>query len=392
MQREEKMKGSRICKIISLVLVFAIVNSAYAANDYVGEYFDGISPSSHLYGAYSNKDTLPNDRIEYADIEAYVHNFNPDILNSWNDWENNKSANDVYDDYVEAADRLYDSAGSSDSDLQAGIATAQADAMMIQADKNVDDSYVSFLSKYLEEKKLILATKILDINYQKSIYDELNAKNQYEEALRKEQSANNALLYGSGTNVDVLTAKKNAVDAKSSIVTAESATKTYKRNLIINCGKSYDADIFIAPFDLEENFDVNSIDRDADYKYALEHNIQYEIYKRKRNNARTNEVQKEYDILIEAAPQNIYNDLDTKYSNLLDLLETKYNREVAYNLAVSNFMKAQNEFSSGAISEKEYKTYESNVNTTLYNLTQVKYDFKIALEEYRASAMGYGNS
>ena len=154
----------------------------------------------------------------------------------------------------------------------------------------------------------------------------------------------------------------------------------------------YDDNINIQPFDLEENFDISSINLDDDYQYALKHNIQLEINRRKKANSRTTEVEKEYQILIDAAPQNIYNDLETKYSNLLDLLETKYDRMVAYNLATSNYSKAQDEYNHGSISKKEFLTSETNMNTALNNLVMVNYDFKIALETYRASAAGYGNS
>lgn len=392
MQREGKMKRINLYKILAFIISICMVTPHYAISDYIGEYFDGISPDAHIYRYDNKKGSLPSSSIDYENIDSYVHYYNPEVLNYWNDWENNKSSENIYDDYVAAADNLYASAGSSDSDLQAGIANAQGDAMMIQADKNVVDSYVNFLDYYLKEKKLVLATKILDINYHKSEYEVLNAEEEYNEAVRKEESADNALKYGSGTEVEYLTAKKQTIDARSSKVAAESSRKTYMRNLLINCGMAYDADIFIAPFDLEEGLDVSNINLENDYQYALAHNVQYEIYRRKRNNARKTEVQKEYDILIEAAPKNIYNDLETKYSNILDLVETKYNREIAYSLALSNYTKAQNEYSAGNISEKEYMTFETNVRKALYNLAMVKYDFKIAFEEYNASVMGYGNS
>ncbi len=392
MQREGKMKRINLYKILAFIISICMVTPHYAISDYIGEYFDGISPDAHIYRYDNKKGSLPSSSIDYENIDSYVHYYNPEVLNYWNDWENNKSSENIYDDYVAAADNLYASAGSSDSDLQAGIANAQGDAMMIQADKNVVDSYVNFLDYYLKEKKLVLATKILDINYHKSEYEVLNAEEEYNEAVRKEESADNALKYGSGTEVEYLTAKKQTIDARSSKVAAESSRKTYMRNLLINCGMAYDADIFIAPFDLEEGIDVSNINLENDYQYALAHNVQYEIYRRKRNNARTTEVQKEYDILIEAAPKNIYNDLETKYSIILDLVETKYNREIAYSLALSNYTKAQNEYSAGNISEKEYMTFETNVRKALYNLAMVKYDFKIAFEEYNASVMGYGNS
>ena len=388
--REEKMKD-RILKII-LVFVLLISSNIYAVDSKIDNYFDGLNPNMHIHHYSDKKDKLPTNTINYNDIDEYIHYYNPEVLSDWNSWENNKSANDVYNDYIDAADRLYDSAASQDSELQEGMAYAQADAMMIQADKNVSDSYVNFLTYYLKEKQLVLSTKILDLNYQKYAYEVLNAEATVDETMRKQESAENSLKYGSGTEVEYLTAKKAVVDANSNLINVTSSQKNYMRNTLINCGKAYDAEIYLSPIDLEENFDLSTINLNVDYENALKHNIQFEIYKRKKEIARTDEVKKEYEILIDAAPKNIYTDLETKYSNLIDMTDTKYNRLIAYNLANSNYVKADNEFKTGKISKKEYDTALYNMRVALHNLEIIKYDFKIALENYRSSVNGYGNA
>lgn len=389
-QKEEKMKN-RVLKI-ALIIVLLITSNVYALDNKIDNYFDGLNPNMHINHFSDRKDKLPTDTINFDDIEEFIHYYNPEVLSDWNSWENNKSANDVYNDYIDAADRLYDSAAGQDSELQEGMAYAQADAMRIQADKNVNDSYVNFLSYYLKEKQLVLATKVLDLNYQKYAYEVLNAEATVDETMRKQESAENSLKYGSGTEVEYLTAKKAVVDANSNLINVTSSQKNYMRNTLINCGMAYDAEIYLSPIDLEENFDLSSINLNVDYENALKHNIQFEIYKRKKEIARTEEVKKEYEILIDAAPQNIYTDLETKYSNLIDMTDTKYNRVIAYNLANSNYVKADNEFKTGKISKKEYDTALYNMRVALHNLEIVKYDFKIALENYRSSVNGYGNA
>ena len=393
MRREEKMKNVKSFAILisSIILLSISMLSFYTYADFDEnmKIFNELKPSEFING--NKNKNLDKKSIRYDEIETYIHTFNPEILNNWNIWENNKSANDVYSDYMDAYDKLYDSASSQDSDLQAGMAYAQADAMLIQADKNVSDSYIDFLTYYLREKQLVLTTKILDINYHKSQYEIQNANEALDEANRKEESATNALKFGSGTELDLLTAKKAVVDANTNILTTISSQNTYKRNLAANCGLMSLNDINILPIDLDDTFDISSIDFESDYEYALNHNIQYEIYKRKRENARTDEVKNEYDIAIEAAPNNIYNDMQTKFMNILDLLNTKANREVAYSLASSNYTKANNEYKSGKISMKEFKTTEYNLLVAKNNIELVKYDLKIAIENYNASKLGFGS-
>ena len=390
MLREEK-KNKRIIKLIIALFIIIIESNVFALDEKMGDdYFNNLIPNNHINHYNSVKGTIDNNTINFDNIDVMVHCYNPEVLNDWNSWENNKSSQDVYEDYMDAADRLYDSASSQDSEMQEGMMYAQADAMRIQADKNVSDSYVNFLTYYLKEKKLILDTKVFDINYQKSVYDLQNAKATYEEALRKEDSANNAMIYGSGTRVDYLSAKKAVSDAKASMLNIESSAKNYKRNLLINCGKTMDEDIYITPVFPMTNFDINSINLQSDYEKALKNNIQYEIYKRKKNNARTDEVKKEYEILVDAAPQNIYTDLELKYSNIIDLIDSINNRNIALELATSNFNKAKNEYESGKISKKEYETVKYNLEVAKNNLMSIGYDLNIAILKYNASVEGLG--
>lgn len=392
MQGEENLRKSKYIKLFALCISVSLTFTSFADLNII-EYFNELRPQTHINKLYTNerKDELKKNVVNYNDIEDMIHLYNPDILNNWNSWENNKSSQDVYDEYQDAADVLYDSAGSQDSDMQEGMMMAQGRAMQIQADKNADDSYTNFLSNYLTEMQLVLATKVLDINYQKSSYELLSASESVKEAERKIEKAENALKYGAGTEVELLTAKKAVADAKSSLIVAESSQKTYKRKLLLNCGKMSSEDIYISPIDVSNDLDISNINLNNDYQMALAHNIQYEIYRRKIENARTDEVKNEFKILYESAPEKIYNDLENKYRNILDAIDTNQNRQIAYNLANDNLKKAQNEYEHGNISAKELKTAEYNVLIAGNNIQTAKYDLKIAVENYKYAVMGYSD-
>ena len=392
MPKEERMRKTKFIKIISLAFVLLLAFNSFAELGII-EYFNALTPQSHVNRLYptERKNELKGKIVNYNDIEDMIHLYNPEILNNWNSWENNKSSQDIYDEYQDAANILFDVAGSQDSEMQEGMVLAQGRAMQIQADKNASDSYTNFLSNYLSEMQLVLSTKILDLNYQKSAYELLNANESILEAKRKMEKAENALKYGAGTQVELLTAKKAVVDAESAHISAESAQKTYKRKLLLNCGKPASDDIYITPIDLNLDLDINSIKLNDDYQMALAHNIQYEIYRRKIENARTDEVKNEYKILYESAPEKIYNDLENKYRNILDAVDTSYNREVALKLAKDNLAKANNEYEHGNISSKELLTAEYNVAVANNNVQIAKYDLKIAVETYKYAVMGYAN-
>ena len=392
MLKDVKMRKSKYVFIYSIALVFIITFNSFAELGKV-EYFNGLTPQTHVNKLYSDerKNELKQDIVNYSDIEDMIHLFNPEILNNWNSWENDKSAEDVYDIYQSAADRLFDSAGTQDSMMQEDMMSTQGRAMQIQADKNVSDSYINFLSNYLAEKQLVLTTKILDINYQKSAYELLNANEAIKESERNLTKAENALKYGSGTQVELLTAKKAVADAKSSLIAAESAQKANKIKLILNCGKSASDNIYITPIDLSLDIDINAINLTADFETAKNNNIQLEIYKRKIDNARTEEVKNEFTILYEAAPDKIYNDLENKYRSILDAVDTNANRQVALTLANDNLKKAKDEYEHGNISVKEFLTVEYNLAVANNNVLAAQYDLKLAVENYKNILDGYSN-
>ena len=392
MLKEERMKKIKYIKISSVIISFILIFNSFADLGVI-EYFNDLKPQTHINKMYSveRKNYLKGNTVNYDDIEDMIHLYNPEILNNWNSWENNKSSQDVYEDYQDAADRLFDAASSQDSELQEGMMIAQGRAMQIQADKNASDSYTDFLTNYLEEKQLVLATKILDINYQKSTFELINAKEAISEAERNESKAENALKYGSGTQVELLAAKKAVIDANSAHLSAESSQKTYKRKLLLNCGKPSSDDIYVSPIDININFDIQSININDDYQKALAHNIQYEIYRRKIENAKTDEVKNEFKILYEAAPEKIFNDLENKYRNIIDAVDSNYNKEIALNLANDNVKKANDEYEHGSISRKELLTAEYNATIARNNLQAAKYDLKIAVETYKYAVMGFGD-
>ena len=396
MLKEEKKIGNKrhiICSIV-VILISVLFSGNIFADLIIEEYFLDLKPENHIRSIYSNgkKDELKKEEVHYDDIEDLIHLFNPEILNNWNNWENNKSVQDIYDNYQAAADKLYNGASSQDSDLQEAMLSAQGIAMQIQADKNASDSYTNFLTNYLIEKQLVLQTKIIDLNYQKSAYELIKANDALEEAKNKESLATNSLNAGSGTQIDLLNAKKAVADARSNQVLAESNQKTNKRNLLIYCGKQANDSVYIAPVDfIVDANKVMSININDDYQHALSHNIQREIYRRKIDNARTEEVKNELKISYDASSEKIYNDLEKKYSDILDAIDTVNNRQISLNLANSNYTKANNEFAHGNISEKELRTASYEVKVANSNLVIANYDLKIAYETYNDAVKGYSD-
>lgn len=387
--RGEGMKRKTV-KIISLILITLLTTNTYADLK-ITEYFNGLEPQKHINKIYTDerKNELKQNVIKYDDIEDLIHLYNTDVANLWNNWENNKSAQDIHEDYLDSAANVEDAAASADSEFMEGMYRAQGLAMRIQADQNADDSYSNFLKNYLEEKSIVKNTKELFIDFKKSEFELYSAAGAIKEAERNEEKAKNAYENGAGTKLEYLTSEKATFDAKSNFILSESTCTTNKRNLLINCGKKIDSDVVISDVDLNDNLDVTKINFENDYNNALKNSIQLVIYKRNFENAETDEVKNIHEININNAPNAIWNDLDSKYHNIIDAITSLDNKKVSLNVALDSYNEAKNSFSEGAISKKELSSAEYAYIVAKCSLEETKYDIKKAILEYEFSRDGY---
>lgn len=387
MQRGEQMKSCNIKITLSAILIFSLIGNVFASDFKVPD-FNGISPQSHINKLFSaeRKEELKGNTIIYSNIEDMVHLYNPDILNMWNTWENGKSSNDIAGEYMDAADKLESNTG--DSDIADAMARAQSTGMRIQADLNYSDSYTNFLTNYASEMNLVLATKILYFESFKAENALNNARESIESCERAVKSAEVGYANGASTYVDLLTAKKNLSDANANLSLCESAFSTAKRNLLINCGKPMNSDITIKKEDIDYIGNIESINFESDYQKALVNNIQYEIYKRGKDNAVTDEVQKKMDINLNAAENKIYNDLQMKYSDLCDACEAFQNKNITLIAAEDSYRQATNFYNNGNISKNEYLTKKTWYNSIANELAGARYDINIAYLKYEAAVNG----
>ena len=384
-----KKKNKKILYIlISVPLLFSLSCATFA------EEFENINTFSHIYKNYDEgkKRELNDNEVYFEEVEDIIHLNNPTIKNNWNSFENRKSSSDIADQYLDAADALDSLASSATSDVQVAMYLAQADAMRMNADNNVDDSNTNFLNYLIVEKNLSLSTKILYIEYLKSVLDEGTAETEKEEAKRKLETAINNESLGNGTKIDTLTAKKNEADANAAFMLASSNKRTYYRSLIINLGLDSNKDYKIndAPY-----IDVNTmsfINLQADYEKAVNNNHQYEVFKRRKNNATTDEYKNQYDILINSAPSYIYSDLEKKYADIEDARSTNLNMQISYELYNDELKKAVKEYDLGKISRKEYLTAVTNERRGLNELKKSIYDIYIAYITYEAAVSGLASA
>ena len=385
----KKHKSKRIFTItLSLALMISFSVSSFA------EELPDINTFSHIYKNYdANKKSLLNDEnLSFDEIEDLIHMNNATVKSNWNSFENRKSSDDIAGDYLDAADSLEELASNATSDVQMAMYQAQAEAMRMNADSNADDSNTNFLNYLIVEKNLVLQTKTLYIDYLKSLYEVINAEEDVKEAKRKLETAINNENLGNGTRIETLTARKSESDAEASLMTANSNKRTNYRNLLINLGFDVNKEIAINELSNIDVNIINTIDINSDYEKALENNHQFETFKRRLNNANTDEYKKQYQIQIDSAPSFIRSDLEKKYADIQDAYSSYVNMQISLELYQDEHEKASKEYTTGNISKKEYLTKVTNLNKGKNEVKKAMYDIMKAYEIYLASVNGLASA
>lgn len=377
-------------KIIALAFVFTLSLSLCT----LAEELADINTFSHIYKNYdANKKSLLNDEnLSFDEIEDLIHLNNATVKSNWNSFENRKSNDEIVGDYLDAADALDELASNATSDVQMAMYNAQAEAMRMSADSNADDSNTNFLNYLIVEKNLVLSSKTIYIDYLKSIYDVLNAKEDLEDAKRKLETAINNENLGNGTRLETLNARKAEADANAALMTANSNKRTYYRNLLINLGFDVNKDININELPTINVNIKNTIDINSDYEKALLNNHQFETFKRRFENAKTEEYKKQYQIQIDSAPSYIRSDLEKKYADIEDAYSSYVNMQISLELYQDEHEKASKEYTTGNISKKEYLTKVTNLNKGKNEVKKAMYDIMKAYEIYEASANGLASA
>ena len=378
---------------IALSLVLSLI---FAVNSFATNHDDNLNtPSSNreenldinkfINRTYDEelKNKINDSVIEYDEIEELIHNYNPNIMSMWNSYKNNKTSSEVYDDYMEAYDRLMAAGDSSESDIMSARMYAQAYSMKMLADNNVNDSTINFWQNKIDETKLYLDTKKKFINYFITSYNLLMSTENEKEAKRLAEASKIKYQVGLDTEISYLQAQKNSDDAKANLALAESNKNVAEKNVKVACGKSTGNDVSIGA---EPNVDliaINSINLEEDIKKAIENNINLKIYKKSFENANTNEIETHYNILISYANEEITNNIKTLYNTLQNQNMSLATKNLSLTLLIEQLNKGKTDLNNGKISASDYASLEYNVNVAKYQLEIQKLNLLSAYEDYR---------
>ena len=307
---------------------------------------------------------LRDNTLEYEEIPDLIHEYNSTVQNnmvSYDDYRG-KDANEIADDYREAAQTLYDSIEWPSEDdsgyamLYSAAETAQAQARQMEkmADDNVSDGMIIKWQYDQVEASLSSTAQNLMNQYYQLQENLKTAQSGKELAEASLQAVQTQASLGMATNNDVLTAQEAVKTAEAGIISIQSSIQSVKRNLQVMTGWAYNSQPEIAPMPQVDVTRIDSMNPETDLEKALETNYTLMIDKRTLEN--TDDAANQ-----QIARQTIANDEQKIASGLTDLYNQVLQARDSYNQAQSalaleeqNMAATQTRYDLGMVSRLEY--------------------------------------
>ena len=307
---------------------------------------------------------LRDNTLEYEEIPDLIHEYNSTVQNnmvSYDDYRG-KDANEIADDYREAAQTLYDSIEWPSEDdsgyamLYSAAETAQAQARQMEkmAEDNVSDGMIIKWQYDQVEASLSSTAQNLMNQYYQLQENLKTAQSGKELAEASLQAVQTQASLGMATNNDVLTAQEAVKTAEAGIISIQSSIQSVKQNLQVMTGWAYNSQPEIAPMPQVDVTRIDSMNPETDLEKALETNYTLMIDKRTLEN--TDDAANQ-----QIARQTIANDEQKIASGLTDLYNQVLQARDSYNQAQSalaleeqNMAATQTRYDLGMVSRLEY--------------------------------------
>jgi hypothetical protein len=346
--------------------------------------------------------TLRDDTLEYDEIADLIHEYNNTVLQNAISYreERDKTADDVAQDYYDAANTIYSNMSYPDSDSEnyaSGVSAylnsqISADNLMEQGDKSTDNAETIKLGYDQTEATLVKQAQQQMISYYSQLYslESLRqTKVQAESDLAAEQKR---LAAGTSTQAKVLSAQQKVSSAEASIQSAESNLSKLKETLCLMFGWSYGSDVTIGELPEPDLDAIHAIDLDSDIAKATENNYSLKKTTLQLKNAKTETVKDTLTQTQKNAQKAIANSVSSSYQNLILAVSNYDQAQQSYAIQQTAMDTANRKKQAGTITDNAYQTIETAYQSAEVAVRTKKLALLTAYVEYQWAVDGLASA
>ena len=339
---------------------------------------------------------LQDNVMEYGELADLIHEYNLTVQKNQLDISDKKKDGRITSDenaqyYRDAASDYRDAITGENplSDAQNAVGASNADA---QADNNVEDIIVYQMSYDQEEANLVSSAQTSMISYFKQQYELESTKAGLEYLQAVYDSATAKQNLGTGTQIQVLSAKKDLQDANASIEKLTSSIEETRQNLCIMLGWKYNDTPQIQELPIVDQEKITSMNPQKDLEEALKNNYTLNINTRKLENASSDVTKETLKRTIMNNKQNISADLVKLYQSVLTAQSACEQAKAEMELEKKNLDTAERKYQTSIVSRLEYLKQMNTSNTKVIAVKTSELNLFEAVQHYENAVSGLAST
>lgn len=342
--------------------------------------------------------SLRDNQLEFTEIADLIHVYNNTVIQNQLEYEDfrGEDADDIADDYYDAADDIYGSLeypDSSDSDYASRLSSylssqIQADNLREQGDDNVEDGDVKKLEYDKTEAGLVKEAQELMISYWSQTYslesleqNKIQAQSSYDQTL-------NRLSAGMSTQAQVLSAREAVTSADASLLSAQSSLGQTKETLCLMLGWTYGAQVDIGDVPEPDLEGMAAINLDEDVSRGVENNYSLKILEKKIANAKSGTNKTSLEQSLKSQKETAASSIKNAYESMM-ISKSDYEQALnAYEIEAAAMETAERKMAAGTMTRNDYVTQQTAFAAAQVNVRTQKLALLKAQLEYRWSVDG----
>ena len=342
--------------------------------------------------------SLRDNQLEFTEIADLIHVYNNTVIQNQLEYEDfrGEDADDIADDYYDAADDIYGSLeypDSSDSDYASRLSSylssqIQADNLREQGDDNVEDGDVKKLEYDKTEAGLVKEAQELMISYWSQTYslesleqNKIQAQSSYDQTL-------NRLSAGMSTQAQVLSAREAVTSADASLLSAQSSLGQTKETLCLMLGWTYGAQVDIGDVPEPDLEGMAAINLDEDVSRGVENNYSLKILEKKIANAKSGTNKTSLEQSLKRQKETAASSIKNAYESMM-ISKSDYEQALnEYEIEAAAMETAERKMAAGTMTRNDYVTQQTAFAAAQVNVRTQKLALLKAQLEYRWSVDG----
>lgn len=338
--------------------------------------------------------SLRDNVMEYGELKDLIHEYNPTVRSNRSAYKDQKGKdlNDVYEQYMNDIDDIWDQADAAEDDVTWASMRFSAGLLTKQADNNYQDADMEKIQYDQQEAALVYQAQQMMVSLQQAEDNIKNLENTKALLQSQYEFTRAQAAAGMATQIDVLTAQKSVQDQDTAILAAQKNKENVHRNLCLMLGWDADAQPEILAVPEPDMSRIDTLNPDGDAEAALANNYDVRYYEKKAGNLSSQDLIESNQASIQNAKDTAVRSLKTQYNTALTARDALNAAQSQLAAEQSKLNKASASLAAGQITNLEYQTTLNAVMTAESDVNTKKLQLLVALEGYDWNVKGLTTS